>query len=182
MRSIVLASSNPAKRAQLRWLLEGLSVDPIEPALGEVSEDGSSLADNAAAKALAYSVDGLAIASDGGLEIPALPQWDPLRTARQGPAGLRRVAADLLDRRVQWAEAVAIAERGRLLAGWTESGTEGLLAPEPWPEPRDFWVWDIFFFPSAGKVWSALTPAERARLDRTWHSLKADVHAFFREA
>jgi len=179
-RRIVLASSNPAKREQLRWLLDGLDLRPVSGPAVEVPEDAPDLAGNAALKALASSAEGLAIASDGGLEVPALAGlWDPLRTHRQGQARLRELAAGLADRRVAWAEAVAIAECGELLASWTCRGTEGLLAPEPWPEPRAFWVWDIFLFPALGKTWAQLTPEEREHVDLTWTSLRREVQAFF---
>lgn len=180
-RPIVLASANPAKRRQLRWLLAGLPLAARLSPPRQVPETAPDLAGNAALKALAYSAEGLAIASDGGLEAPALAgAWDPLRTGRQGQSRLRQLAAGLADRRVRWGEAAAVAEHGRLLASWQACGTEGLLAPEPWPRPRDLWVWDIFLFPQAGKVWSELSPPERERLDLTWSRLKAEVQAFFR--
>jgi inosine/xanthosine triphosphate pyrophosphatase family protein len=179
---IVLATSNAAKRAQLRWLLEGLPLQPVEAAVAlDVPETAADLSGNAAAKALAYSSEGLAIASDGGLEVPALAgRWDPLLTQRQGRTRLRQLAAGLSDRRVLWSEAVAIAEGGQLLATWTESGTEGVLASEPWPAASEFWAWDIFAFPEVGKVWAALSPAERELVDLTWGRLKANVQEFLR--
>src|SRR5579862_1860696 len=111
MRQIVLATSNPAKREQLRWLLAGLPLSAVAVAPVEVPETASDLAGNARLKALAYSASGLAIASDGGLLLPALQgDWDPVLTQRQGQARLRELAAGLTDRRVVWSEAVAIAE------------------------------------------------------------------------
>jgi inosine/xanthosine triphosphate pyrophosphatase family protein len=178
---IVLATSNAAKRQQLRWLLDGLPLEPRPAASVPAPETAPDLAGNAALKAVAYSAEGLTIASDGGLEVPALAgAWDPLLTRRQGQARLRELTAQLADRRVTWSEAVAVAERGQLLAVWTESGTEGVLAPEPWPAPAsEFWVWDIFVFPAAGKVWAALSAAEREVLDLTWSRLRAHVQGFF---
>ena len=156
-RPIALATSNPTKRAQLRWLLEGLPLDPVEVPPIEVPETADDLSRNAAAKALAYSRGGLAIASDGGLEVPALgDRWNPVLTGRSGQDELHRLTADLQDRRIRWTEAVGLADRGRMLTVWTESGTEGVLAPEPWPRPSDFWVWDVFYFPTLGKAWSEL--------------------------
>lgn len=197
-RQIVLATANPAKRAQLCWLLAGLPVEPRDAPPLDVPEIALDLAGNAALKALAYSAAGLAIASDGGLELLGLPDpepgrpsganglagdaalaWDPVLTRRLGQVRLREIAAGLADRRVRWSEAAAIAEGGRLLASWTESGTEGVLAPEPWPEPSNFWVWDIFEFPALGKSWARLTPAEREQVDHTWLALRRRVQAFF---
>lgn len=178
--TIALATSNPAKREQLRWLLAGLPLQPNDVSPVEVIEDAPDLAGNAIAKALAYSASGLAIASDGGLEVPSLGvAWQPVRTGRQGQRRLRELTAGLADRHVRWSEAVAIAERGRLLASWTESGTEGLLAQEPWPRSSDFWVWDIFVFPDLGQIWAQLAPNERAGVDLTWMALKRDVQEFF---
>jgi inosine/xanthosine triphosphate pyrophosphatase family protein len=180
-RSIILATSNPAKSEQLRWLMEGLPLLPVKPEPREVAEDSSDLARNAAAKALAYSGAELAIASDGGLEVPALGDaWRPALTRRQGQARLGELTGSLADRQVNWSEAVAIAEHGQLLASWTESGTRGFLAAEPWPAPSDFWVWDIFVFPELRKTWAQLAPTERAEVDHTWSRLKNHVQAFFR--
>jgi inosine/xanthosine triphosphate pyrophosphatase family protein len=177
---IVLATSNPAKRVQLRWLLEGLPLRTVDPEPLDVAEDAADLAGNAAAKALAHSSRGLAIASDGGLEVPALGvAWQTVSTRRLGQQRLRQLTAGLSDSRVRWWEAVAIAERGRLLASWTESGTEGVLAPEPWPPPTDFWVWDIFAFPELEKTWSEVSREERAVVDRAWTALKQHVQEFF---
>ncbi|SRR5581483_1249048 len=179
-RTIVLGSGNAAKREQLRWLLEGLPLVALQPASIAVDETAEDLEGNARLKALAHSARGLAIASDGGLELPgAAGRWDPVLTQRMGQAGLRRVVSGIEKRTARWREAAAIADRGRLLVSWTESGTEGVLAPEPWPEPGDFWVWDIFVFPDLGKRWAHLTPAERLQVDVTWSRLKEHVRAFF---
>ena len=87
---ILLASQNPAKRERLAWLLEGLGYDLIGPeavavAPPEAQEKSPSHKGNAEEKAVAGSrgCGGLAMASDGGLVIPALKErWDSLRTHR----------------------------------------------------------------------------------------------------
>jgi len=146
-----------------------------------VPETAGTLRGNAELKALAYSQAGLAIASDGGLEVPALGQaWDPVLTRRSGQARLRELSRGLVDSRLIWREAVAIAENGRLLGSWEEAGTTGVLARQPWPAPRVFWVWDIFFFPELGKTWAQLSPEERQQVDLTWTRLRATIVATFR--
>src|SRR5690348_17119706 len=93
MPSLVLATSNAAKRERLRWVVEGLGfqiVTPDDLSGAEVEETGASFAENAAAKARAWSraAGGVAaLATDGGLRIPALgAAWDMLRTRRNaGP-------------------------------------------------------------------------------------------------
>ena len=181
-REIVLATSNPAKRSQLRWLLDGLDLTVTEAPPRQVDEAASDFAGNASLKALAYSEQGLSIASDGGLEVPALAgRWDPLLTRRQGRDYLSQLTHDMADRRVRWIEAVAIADHGRITGCWTASGTKGVLAPEPWPErPGHFWVWEVFLFPRLGKVWADLSPDEREQVDLTWLELKRAVQGKLR--
>jgi hypothetical protein len=179
----VLASSNPSKRRQLAWLLEGLPLEPVEVATRPAEETARSFRGNAELKALAYGVEeGLAIASDGGLEVPALGDaWDPLRTRRLGQTTLRELTHELPERpSVRWREGVAIADGGVILASWEEAATQGVLKAEPWPAPTDHWVWDIFENSQVGKVWSDLTGDELDSWELTWTRLKAHVQAFFR--
>ena len=86
---ILLASTNPAKQAKLRWLLDGLGLRSITPGdLGltpAIPEDGHDHRAIAEAKAAAWSrAAGMAaLSSDGGLVIPALgDKWNALRTGR----------------------------------------------------------------------------------------------------
>src|SRR5690242_2442418 len=85
-RHIVLATANAAKRAQLCWLLAGAPLEPREAPPLDVPETAPDLAGNAALKALAYSAAGLAIASDGGLELLGLPP-EPGRRMPPAPGG-----------------------------------------------------------------------------------------------
>lgn len=87
--SLVLASSNEGKLAELRALLAELPVQVLSTAeaLGEpllVPEDGISFQENASAKALAASkATGLvALGDDSGLEVEALDGRPGVRSAR----------------------------------------------------------------------------------------------------
>ena len=87
---IVLATTNPAKQGKLLGLLDGLPLKPrpqveLGPEGEAPVEEGSSHEQNARHKAEFWSraVGVQAIASDGGLLIPALGErWDSLFTHR----------------------------------------------------------------------------------------------------
>jgi XTP/dITP diphosphohydrolase len=84
--SLVLASRNPHKVAEMRRLFEGAGIT-IEPLAEEVElppEDGTTFADNALPKALAAAaaVGRPAIADDSGIEAAALDGRPGVRSAR----------------------------------------------------------------------------------------------------
>ena len=93
---ILLATGNPAKQQTLRWLLEGLDLRPTTPEqLGLESvpeEEGDTHQAIARLKAQEWSLAGstLAIASDGGLVLPALGAGKgsaPMKTPRLNRSG-----------------------------------------------------------------------------------------------
>ena len=91
---ILLATTNPAKERTFRWLLDGLPLSPMTPAelaFEDVpQEEGETHEAIARSKAELWSLAGstLAIASDGGLVLPALGgRWESRYTHRfAGPA------------------------------------------------------------------------------------------------
>jgi inosine/xanthosine triphosphate pyrophosphatase family protein len=191
---ILLATTNPAKADKLRWLLDGL---PVEPYTGDIEapiETGPSYLENARLKAIAASVDGLAIASDGGVQIPALgDSWNGLYTARAAGLGVSEEerAYHLLglmegraDRRVIWTEAIAIANHGRLVASWEASGNEGVLTEtyDPTSAIPGFWVYSLWYYPDLGKRYVDLGPEDLDLVDVTWTTLKQQVLQYFRAA
>jgi len=100
--TILLASNNPGKVAELQTLLadmQGLGLlTPADLGLDlEVVEDGSSYAENAAKKALAFSKASgiMCLADDSGLEVEALDNAPGLYSARYAP----KKGADDADRR-----------------------------------------------------------------------------------
>ena len=78
MRSLLLATNNPGKVAEIKALLDGLGLRlliPSDLALSlDVIEDGQTYAENAMKKALAFAQAGsiIALADDSGLEVDAL--------------------------------------------------------------------------------------------------------------
>lgn len=205
MIPLLLATSNPAKLERLRWLVAGCAVRIQTPAtlasaiVPTVSEDGPDFTTNAVEKARAWSAaaDGvLTLASDGGLDIPALGDaWSALRTRRNaGPtasnAARIRHLLDLMrdlrgeDRCARWHEAIALARGGALLHSWTASADGGLIVEHYHDTGVDpaFWTESIRYYPSAGKVYRDLTDAELEALDGVWPRLRAEVRAYLREA
>ena len=119
---------------------------PAQLALEDVpQEEGPTHEAIARHKAELWSLAGsmLAIASDGGLVLPALGgRWESRYTHRfAGPAAddAERLARLLelmrpfrgAEREASWREAVAIAHRGRILVSWELKGGTGLIADSP---------------------------------------------------
>jgi XTP/dITP diphosphohydrolase len=198
-RGILLATTNPAKREKLAWLLEDLgfrfdgpeAVAPQPQAL----ETASTHRGNAILKAATWSraYGGLAIASDGGLIIGALgPAWDSLRTARfAGPDADDRQRLEKLlelmapcageERRATWVEAVALARAGEILGTWEAQGGNGLLGssfPRGHLAPG-FWAAALWYFPELGKRYAQLSEDERRQVAEPWSLLKPQLQAFF---
>jgi XTP/dITP diphosphohydrolase len=91
MKKMLLASNNVGKQREIQSLLDGLDIELITPdnlSLHlEVLEDGTTYAENAARKAMAFArASGLvALADDSGLEVDALGGAPGLHSARYSP-------------------------------------------------------------------------------------------------
>ncbi len=197
---ILLGTGNPAKSDALRRLLEGLPVDPVTTSRLGLAADPEEAGDThlaiAALKAQEWSQAGsmLAIASDGGLLIPALgPGWDSRYTHRfAGPEADDAQRRDRLlglmrpfrgqDRRATWVEALAVAHRGRLLAAWELQGATGLVtdrASAPPPSPG-FWAFSVWRFPEYDKTYDQLSPQQLEALNDHWIRLRGLAQSFLR--
>ena len=198
---ILLASQNPAKRERLAWLLEGLGYDLIGPeavavAPPEPQERSPSHNGNAEEKAVAWSraFGGLAMASDGGLVIPALKErWDSLRTRRSVEAkgdDIARVQAlvDLVtplreeERGAYWVEAVALADAGEVLMTFQARSGPGVIGSsfDSAHIHGGFWVGAVWRFPKLGKVYAELSEEELWKIGDHWTNLKGQVQGYFR--
>ena len=142
----MLATGNGDKQSAFRSLLDSLWFHPVTPnelgVTASPNEDGDTHEAIAREKAVKWSEAGsmLAIASDGGLVIPVLgPAWESRHTRRfAGQEVDASQRADRLlelmepytgaDRSASWAEALAIAYKGRLLASWELLGATGEIA------------------------------------------------------
>ncbi len=196
---ILLATGNPAKQRMLAWLVEetGLvAVSPQQLELHDVpDEEGDTHLAVARDKAAQWSRSGsmLAIASDGGLVIPVLGEgWESLYTHRFAGADAddNERAKRLLelmqpyrdaDREASWVEALAIADRGRVLASWELRGATGVIA-ESTVEDLDahgFWAFSLWTIPKFGKRYSDLNASELESLDDHWTRLRCLVRKYF---
>ena len=197
-KRILLGTTNPAKLEKLRWLLEGLPLEPVSPSdLGMAgrgpAEDGPTHLATAVAKAREWSLAASlpAISTDGGLVIPALGDgWQSTLTHRFAGEGADdgiRVSR-LLElmapysgegRRASWVEAVAIADGERSLASWEAPGAAGvLLEASSGPTAPGFWVFSLWYFPQVGKTYNELEEGELVSLDDHWTRLRALVRGF----
>lgn len=194
---ILLATGNRDKQAEFRRLLDGLPFAQVTPAEAGLSgvpdEEGDTHEAIARDKAAQWSkaASMLSIASDGGLVIPVLgPRWESRYTRRfAGPAAdnddrLRRLMELMRpyrgeDRRASWVEALAIADRGRILASWELYGGVGYLDAQPPAGPLpEFWVFSVWRFPQFGATYSRLTNAQRESIDDHWGRLRRLVRRF----
>jgi inosine/xanthosine triphosphate pyrophosphatase family protein len=197
---VLLATTNPAKERQMRWLLRGLPVVPVTLAEArirvELEEQGHDHLSIAQEKAIAWSraFDGMAMASDGGLLVPALGKgWSSLRTHRfAGPDDVARIEGLLAmmrpyrgeRRKAMWTEALALAEKGKVVASWQVEGDMGIIR-ESYDRTRvapGFWVASVCFFPGLGKSYGELSEVEREALGDAWSQLKLLVREFLRES
>ncbi|MCH7553859.1 MAG: hypothetical protein IIC82_07680 [Chloroflexi bacterium] len=199
MQPIALATANPAKREKLRWLIEGLGLEPLtlEQARDAptVDESGASHLEIAIAKAEAWSktLGCLAIASDGGLVIPALGErWDSLRTRRfagEHATDRQRIEALLKllspyrdgERQAFWVEAVAVAKDGRAIASWRGESPRGHIVETYDPQRLipGFWAFSLWRLPQFGKTYAELDPSEVTQADDHWSRLRVQVQAHF---
>ena len=198
MPDILLATGNAAKQAKLRWLIDGLGFEAVTPRELGISldppESGTTHQEIAASKALAWADTAgcLAIASDGGIDIPALgPNWNSLYTRRAAGevpddcaradhlVGLMRGRTGA-ERDAFKREAVAVAEPGRVLASWEAGGAIGRVVEryDPSKISGGFWLPAVLWDPRFGKVVADLTPEESEQTENGWNALRAVVRPF----
>jgi XTP/dITP diphosphohydrolase len=144
---LLLASSNSGKLREYKQLAAGSGIEielvPNFRELPAFEESAPTFAENAAGKALHYSglVDGVVLADDSGLVVPALGGAPGVHSARYAGPGatdsdrigklLRAMEGKKGDaRRARFVCVTAIAARGRALAVVSDS-VEGMIAEDP---------------------------------------------------
>jgi XTP/dITP diphosphohydrolase len=175
---LLVASSNQGKLREYQALAEpvGTSVDlafiPNFDSLPVFEEIWPTFAENAAGKALHYSrcVDGLVIADDSGLVVPALGGAPGVLSARYaGPDAsdadrIRKLLGEMRGKNAQDREArfvcvVAVAESGSV-RGLFSASAEGMLLGEA--RGRGGFGYDpIFYFPVLGKTYAEISREEK---------------------
>lgn len=195
---ILLGSTNPAKIDRLRDCLDGWSFDFITvnelPPHEPPEETGSTHLEIAEAKAVAWAriSGGLAIASDGGIDIPALgPNWDSLLTRRAAGedatdedrirhllALMEHLESDA-DREATWNEALAIASPSGTVQTWEVTGPTGIVQRKPSSSRIEgFWLASLWRFPHLNKTYTELTADELHTVGDPWLNLKSQIQTW----
>jgi XTP/dITP diphosphohydrolase len=207
MNSLLIATNNKGKVTELQNLLQDTGIDLVTP--GDihldldVHEDGTTYAENAAKKALAFArASGLiSLADDSGLEVDALDGAPGLYSARYGSTNGEKLSdtgrrqyllQDLIDKPRPWIArfhatiAVAIPEplwsqaASRLRVQEPAPGLhifDGYCPGEVIPEERGtggFGYDPIFLLPGLGKTMAELSLDEKNRLS---HRARAVMNA-----
>lgn len=192
---ILLGSTNVAKIDRLRDCLEGWSFDFVTidelPQHQPPEETGSTHLEIAETKAIAWARigGGLAIASDGGIDIPALGRnWDSLLTRRA--AGEDATDGDRIrhlltlmehlhtdaEREATWREALGIATPSSVVQTWEVTGPTGVIQNEPSTKRIEgFWLAGLWYIPVFGKTYTELSVEELRLAGDPWLNLKAQV-------
>ena len=198
---ILTATTNPAKAERLHrclggWPFEFFGPEDL-PGVRPPEESAASHREIAGDKAVYWSkaAKGLAIASDGGLIIPALRErWSSLTTKRAtggedatDEARIQRLLTLMVphqgeERRALWREAVALADDGRLIEVWEVEGPVGYIAPAPSPARiAGFWAASLWYFPQADKTYTELSAEELRQLRDPWTRLTEAIQGWLQQ-
>ncbi|MCL5411427.1 MAG: hypothetical protein M1150_01640 [Patescibacteria group bacterium] len=193
-RKILLATTNLHKQEKLKWVVEGLFKTVDRPKRPCENEEGGSFEEIAKNKALEYGkdYDGFVIATDAGMEIPALGSWNSLLTKRfvgkedatdfDRMDTLLEITKDLKDRSMIWKEAAAIAYKGKIIFSTTVEGARGVLQTsyDPKKYKDGIWLCSLWYFPRFKKNYFDLKDVEVDFAEISWHRIQKAVQNFFK--
>jgi len=194
VRRIVLASGNPAKRAEIERLLAGRAIEVVPQSdlfEGQAAETGTTFAENALIKArFAAQRSGLpSLADDSGLEVDALDGAPGIRSARF--AGPGASDADNLRRLLEALDGVPDERRsarfrcvicflrddGDAAPVFCEGVWDGRIARQP--RGSNGFGYDPVFLPEGGPLTAAeLDPADKDRRSHRGQALSAWARCF----
>ncbi|MEW6672443.1 MAG: XTP/dITP diphosphatase [Thermodesulfobacteriota bacterium] len=189
--TIVIATRNLGKKAEIKKLLKGFPVDiktldefgPVP----EIEENGKTFEENAYKKAgfIAKILGMPALADDSGLVVEALDGRPGVHSARyagedatdqQRCQNLLREMEGRTDRRAAFECVISIAvPSGPALT--YEGRCEGLIAPSA-SGSGGFGYDPIFFYPPAGKTFAEMTAEEKNSVSHRGRALR-DLHGEF---
>jgi XTP/dITP diphosphohydrolase len=179
---LFLASSNPGKLGEFRALAADvptvfaeIELMPGFDSLPSFEEDSPTFAENAAGKALHYSRlgEGLVIADDSGLVVPALHGAPGVRSARYAGANatdaerIAKLIGELrgkkgAERAAYFLCAIALAERGRAISVVT-ARVDGEILESP-RGTGGFGYDPVFYFPALKKTFAELSREEKNQI------------------
>lgn len=186
---LLIATTNPGKVAEMRDLLEGLPFNVVAPEeIGlslNVTETGTTFAENAALKATAWARAAglLALADDSGLVIDALNGEPGVFSARFGgphatyPDRFALILARLAEipteqRTARFRCAIAVARPDGQIVATSEGTWEGHIADTPRGK-HGFGYDPIFYVSALAKTAGELEPAEKHAISHRGQALAA---------
>lgn len=182
MKTLVVASKNAGKTAEIRAVLAALedwNVEPLPPGTPELEETGSTFLENAVRKAESYGdrLGGWTVADDSGLEVAALDHRPGIRSARYAPTDAernRKLLSELAGiapdgRTAEFVCALALAHEGQIV--WrVEERVSGRIAAAPAGE-NGFGYDPVFFLPELGRTMGELSPEVKNRISHRGRAL-----------
>lgn len=188
MPTVLLATRNAGKLREIERLLPAATIEwrtlAEFPGVPDAPEHGETFAENARDKALYYAAATglLTLADDSGLAVDALGGAPGVQSARYGGVprsdarnnlklieALRDVAEP--DRTARFHCAIALAERGRVLAE-SRGAVEGVITDEPRGE-NGFGYDPHFLIPQMRKTMAQLPADEKGVLSHRGVALRA---------
>jgi XTP/dITP diphosphohydrolase len=187
---LLLATHNPHKREELRKILRGelsngieiLTLEDIQPPVGDVDETGTTLEENALIKARTiFEKTGIpSVADDTGLEVDALGGAPGVYSARYSGEGAT-YASNVLklldamkgveDRRATFSTVIAFVDVNggeRLFRG----EIHGIIAREP--RGANGFGYDPIFIPEdSGRTFAELSDSEKNAISHRGRALRA---------
>lgn len=193
MQQILIATKNPHKQKKLSEIVSGFYIPEIKNDLQDIEEKGDNFLEIAENKAKEYSklYDCLAIATDGGAVIPALKGiWDPIKTRRFAETDKERIEQLLKlmeereNRTEEWYEALAVADKGKLIFSTKVKAMDGVIDKTFNPKfyQEGIWLCSITSFPKfGGRNFFELTDEEKAATEDSWNKLKKSFAQFMQK-
>ncbi len=194
---ILIGTKNDYKADEMLYYLdgvEGINIHFLKDQSIDVDvlEDENTLEENAQKKAIEISkkTDFFVLASDGGVDIPALGEdWDFLKNQRiigekrndvQKAEKLLKMMKGLKgeERKVVFHHALALAKTGKVLWSDQKITETGYIADEL-PDkniPKSKWLSHIWYYPEFGKVFNKLDEFELEKVREQSKLLKKGLH------
>jgi len=180
---LVLASANPDKAAEIRALLDGVTVLARPDDLGDVDETGDTLEENARLKAAAVAAHANlpAVADDTGLEVAALRGAPGVHSARyagehatykENVAKLLGALVGVSDRRARF-RTVALVRWPDGREVLAEGSVDGVIAHSP--RGDNGFGYDPVFVPdeAGGRTFAELTAEQKNALSHRGRAFRA---------
>ena len=189
MKKILIATKNPHKQKKLSEIVSNYFEPKIKNNLEEVEEHGNSFLKIAKNKAIDYSkkYNCLSISSDGGALFPTIPEWEPTKTKRFANTDKERIKKLIKmmekkdDKTVEWHEAIAMAENGKLIFSAKAKAMDGIIDKKFNPNfyKKGIWLCSITSFPQfENKNFFELNKEETEATENSWSKLKKKFNNF----